>query len=51
MKNIAKTIIALSLAFSFLLAGVLTLGSSYAANLNEGVLLAHDGPSNRAIVH
>ena len=47
MKTITKAIVALSLALSFLLASA--LGTSYVANLNEGVLLAHDGPNNSGI--
>lgn len=43
MKTITKVIVALSLALSFLVAGALS--TSYVANVNEGVLLAHDGPS------
>ena len=49
MKTITKAIVALSLALAFLLANV--LGTSYVANLNEGLLLAHDGPSLDAITH
>ena len=47
MKTITKAIVALSLALSFLIAGA--LGTSYVADLNEGLLLAHDGPSNSGI--
>ena len=43
MKTITKAIVVLSLALSFLIAGA--MGTSYVANLNEGILLAHDGPS------
>lgn len=47
MKNkITKVIVTFSLVLSFLFAGIFTLGTSYVADTNEGLLLAHDGPSH-----
>lgn len=43
MNTIAKALVAFTLALSFLVAGA--FGTSYLASTNEGILLAHDGPS------
>lgn len=52
MKNtITKAIVSFTLVLSFLFAGICTLGTSYVANTNEGLLLAHDGPHNDMMVY
>ena len=51
MNTITKSIVALTLALSFLVAGAFVCTSTYVAGLNEGVMVAHDGPSLDAITH
>lgn len=51
MKTLTKSILALSLALSFLFAGIFSFGTSYLASTNEGLLLAHDGPHNDMMVY
>lgn len=50
-KSLMKTIVTLTLALSFLFAGVFAVGTSYVASTNSDVLLAHDGPLNDMIVY
>lgn len=51
MKTATKTFVALALILSFLMTGAFAVTTTYTANLNEGVLLAHDGPSLDRITH
>lgn len=51
MNTITKSIVALSLALSFLVAGAFVCTSTYVAGLNEGVMVAHDGPHHEGFTH
>lgn len=51
MNTITKSIVALTLALSFLVAGAFVCTSTYVAGLNEGVMVAHDGPSHDTITY
>lgn len=50
-KSLMKTIVTLTLALSFLFAGVFAVGTSYIADANKDVLLAHDGPSRDVAIY
>lgn len=50
-KSLIKTIVTLTLALSFLFAGVFAVSNSYVASTNSDVLLAHDGPTNDMMVY
>ena len=51
MNTITKSIVAGTLALSFLVAGAFVCTSTYVADLNEGVMVAHDGPTLDAETH